>query len=493
LRSGDWLRFLKPKLSSIGHFGKSKTVNLRYFPSLGGHYKQEDWQPSILIGTSLGDINLVVTSYARMTLQTEQSICNWLANNLKEAAEEDVLLAFQRLMVEGKGINDPEISMAIEEIALSKEKSAQRDFLRILDQVCHQVITVWLVDGKPSLISQLIDAIGKIGDSKEQIYAKLPRRLHQLWKLYIQDVYYQRLLKLQIVVTRQSTSTNSQAPLAHLLDRYPFLYESSLLAEDATVEYLEIIQKTKRRAQRDYEFKLSKYLTFQIRKASLRQNPDPQKSIDPVVNPSLLKSRDLGSALQTFVSNSRHGNENPWDSACNFQAQIHSDLNFVDFKELLYKYLITDFDPTNQAQNSFKAKLKEYLRGVIPENHPKPLDELSQVRTYTQLLNFLVIDSAERPNHMVLINLVSNIGSTATVSLILKIILICPKAQTSLNHRLAILFNHYYASSQNDVTWLIKLLENWHIASTIHFGKIDTSLLKQILAKKSNSKTSVSV
>jgi hypothetical protein len=142
----------------------------------------------------------VVTSYIRMTPQTEQSICNWLAKSLQAATDEDVLSAFQCLMVEGKGITEPEISAAIEAIALSKEKSAQRDFLRILDQVCHQLITVWLIDGKPSLISQLIDEIGKIGDSKEQIYAKLPRRLHQLWKLYIQDVYYQRLLKLQIVV-----------------------------------------------------------------------------------------------------------------------------------------------------------------------------------------------------------------------------------------------------------------------------------------------------
>jgi hypothetical protein len=430
----------------------------------------------------------VVTSYARMTPQTEQSICNWLAQSLKDAGDEDVLMVFQRLLVEGKGITDPAIAAAIEEIALSKEKSAQRDFLRIFDQVCYQLITTWLIDGKPSLISQLIDEIGQTVNSKDQIYAKLPRRLNQLWKLYIQDVYYQRLLKLQIVVTRRSTSTNGQAPLSDLLDRYPFLYESSLLAEDATVEYLEIIQKTKRRAQRDYEFRLSKYLTFQIRKAALRQNPDPQKSIDSVPNPSLLKSRDLGSALQAFVSNSRHSPDTPWDSACNFQAQIHPNMTFADFKELLYRYLITDLDPASKAQNSFKTRLKEYLRGIIPENHAKALDELSQVRAYTQLLNFLIIDSAERPNHMVLINLVSNIGSTATIGIILKIILICPKAQTSLNHRLAILFNHYYASPQDDVSWLVKLLENWHIASTIHFGKIDTSLLKQILAKKAKPK-----
>jgi hypothetical protein len=426
----------------------------------------------------------VVTSYERMTPQTEQSICTWLAESLKQAADEDVILAFRHLLVEGKSLNDPSISAAIEEIALSKEKSAQRDFLRIIDQVCYHLITSWLVDGKPSLISQLIDEIGQISNGKEQIYAKLPRRLSQLWKLYVQDTYYQRLLKLQIVVTRQSTSTNGKAPLSDLLDRYPFLYESSLLAEDATIEYLEIIQKTKRRAQREYEFRLSKYLTFQIRKAALRQNPDPQRSIDPVANPTLLRSRDLGSALQSFVSNSRHGSENPWDSACSFQAQIYPGMTFVDFKELLYRYLITDLDPASQAQNGFKSKLKEYLRGIIPENHAKPLDELSQVRAYTQLLNFLVIDSAERPNHMVLINLVSNVGSTATIGIILKIILICPKAQTSLNHRLAILFNHYYNSPQDDVSWLMKMLENWHIASTIHFGKIDTSLLKQVLAKK---------
>jgi hypothetical protein len=203
----------------------------------------------------------------------------------------------------------------------------------------------------------------------------------------------------------------------------------------------------------------------------------------------LLRSRDLGSSLQSFVGRSRYSKETPYDGSCNFQSQLHSGMNFTDFKESLYRYLVSDLDPNSQAQNSFKGRLKDYLRNIIPENNAKPLDELSQVRAYTQLLNFLVIDSAERPNHMVLINLVSNIGSTATVSLILKIILICPKAQTSLNHRLAILFNHYSNSKQEDVQWLVKLLENWQIASTIHFGKIDTSLLQKILAKNKTPKS----
>jgi hypothetical protein len=426
----------------------------------------------------------VATSHIQTNQQVEQAICDRLAQIAQEASAEEVLQDFQRLLLEGKGNLEPQLTTAFEAVILSKEKNAQRDCLRLFDRACSQLITNWLAEGKPSSISQLVDLIGTIGSNKDQLYAKLPRRLQQLWKIYLQDSYYQKLLKIQIVVTRRSTNSLPNAPLSDLLDRYPFLYESSLLAEDASVEYVEIIQKTKRRAQRDYEFRLSRYLTFQIRKASLKQNPDPQKSIEPVPNPSVLKSRDLGSALQSFVGRSRYSKETAYDSACNFQSQMHSGMNFADFKESLYRYLVNDLDPNSQAQNGFKSRLKEYLRGVIPENHSKPLDELSQVRTYTQLLNFLVIDSAERPNHMVLINLVSNMGSTATVSLILKVILICPKAQTSLNHRLAILFNHYYNSKQEDVQWLIKLLENWQIASTIHFGKIDTSLLQKILAKK---------
>jgi hypothetical protein len=437
-----------------------------------------------------GESISVTTSYIQTNQQVGQAICDWLAQIVQEASADEVLQDFRLLLVEGKGAVDPELAKTFEEVMLSKEKNSQRDCLKILDRACSQLITTWLSEGKSDSISQLVDLIGEVGKNKDQIYAKLPRRLQQLWKLYLQDSYYQKLLKIQIVVTHRSNSTTLTSPLSDLLDRYPFLYESSLLAEDTSVEYVEIVQKNKRRAQRDYEFRLSKYLTFQIRKASLKQNPDPQKLLEPVLNPSLLKSRDLGSSLQSFVGRSRFSKETPYDSACNFQSQLHSGMNFAEFKELLYRYLVSDLDPNSQAQNSFKGRLKEYLRGIIPENHAKPLDELSQVRAYTQLLNFLVIDSAERPNHMVLINLVSNMGSTATVSLVLKVILICPKAQTSLNHRLAILFNHYYVSKQEDVQWLVKLLENWQIASTIHFGKIDTSLLQKILAKGKNKSSS---
>jgi hypothetical protein len=422
----------------------------------------------------------MVTSSWKPNLQIEKSICDWLESFLEEDSSDISLQLFQRLLIEGKGSDNPEIALAVEEMALSKDKSIERDFVRILDRCCYCLIASWMVAGKPSLVSQLIDGIAAIGSNKDPVYAKLHRRLQIHWKAYVQEGYFLRLCKLQIILTKRSTDPNAEPVMAHLLDRYPFLYESNLLAEDASKEYLEVVQKHKRRSQRDYEFRFSQYLTYQIRKAYLRQNPDSGKSIAAVANPTLLKSRDLGNALQAFIGKPKEG-DSYWDSACHFQSIMQQPMTFAEFKENLYKYLSKDLGPSKYVQSGFKPKLKDHLRGILPENHGKPVDELSQVRTYTQLLNFLIIDSAERPNHVMLIDMISNFGSTATAGLILKIILICPKAQTSLNHRLSILFNHYYNSPQTEVSWLMKLLENWLIASSIHFGKVDTSMLKQIL------------
>ncbi len=422
----------------------------------------------------------MVTSSWQSNSSIATSIGSWLESRLLESTTDETLVLFQSLFIEGTGHPDQLVAVAVEELALSKEKSAEREFLRIIDQSCYQLITQWLMAGHTSLVSQLMDIIVKLENGHEQIYAKLPRRLNHLWKLYAKSEYFQRLHKLHNIVTKRSTDSNAQQIMGTLIDRYPFLYESNLLAEDVPKDYLELIQKIKRRSQRDYEFRFSQYLTYQIRKARLKQHPDPQKTIVPVANPTLLKSRDFGLSLQSFVGQPEDG-DNYRDSSCAFLLLMQQPMTFAEFKESLYAYLSKDLNSSVYAQHSFKNRLKKQLRGVLPENHTKPLDELSQVRTYTQLLNFLVIDSAERPNHVVLINLVSNLGSAATVGLLLKIIFICPKAQTSLNHRLSILFNHYYHASRDQVPWLIKFLENWQAASSIHFGKVDSSLLKQIM------------
>ncbi|NEP19691.1 MAG: hypothetical protein F6J97_22845, partial [Leptolyngbya sp. SIO4C1] len=46
-----------------------------------------------------------------------------------------------------------------------------------------------------------------------------------------------------------------------------------------------------------------------------------------------------------------------------------------------------------------------------------------------------------------------------------------------LERRFSVLFGHYEASSQEAVSWLIKVLENLNVALSLNFGSLDLSYL----------------
>jgi hypothetical protein len=102
------------------------------------------------------------------------------------------------------------------------------------------------------------------------------------------------------------------------------------------------------------------------------------------------------------------------------------------------------------------------------------------VRTCSQLLNFLVVESPQRPQHYVFVDLISNLGPTLATGLLLKIILICRKVKPYLEKRFSILFNHYESSSRDAVQWLVQAMENLNVALSTNFSTIDLSFINQI-------------
>jgi hypothetical protein len=111
----------------------------------------------------------------------------------------------------------------------------------------------------------------------------------------------------------------------------------------------------------------------------------------------------------------------------------------------------------------------------LPEVDSQKPSEFLTIRTCSSLLNFLILDPAQPLNHYIFMDLVTNIGATDTVGLLLKLLLICPKIRPSLEKRLSLLVDHYESLSMSRVPWLVKVLENFQIASIAHFGKADLS------------------
>jgi hypothetical protein len=96
------------------------------------------------------------------------------------------------------------------------------------------------------------------------------------------------------------------------------------------------------------------------------------------------------------------------------------------------------------------------------------------------LLNFLVVESPQKPNHFIFVDLISNIGSTLTTGLLLKIVLICRKVKPCLEKRFSILFNHYELCRRDGVQWLVEAMETLNLALSTNFSTIDLSFVNQI-------------
>jgi hypothetical protein len=122
--------------------------------------------------------------------------------------------------------------------------------------------------------------------------------------------------------------------------------------------------------------------------------------------------------------------------------------------------------------------LYKQLQNTLPQSDSQKFSDFLLVRTCSQLLNFLVVESPQRPNHFVLIDLISNVGPPLTTGLLLKIVLLCRKVKPYLERRFSILFNHYESSTRDAVHWLVKGLENVNLALSTNFGAVDLSFIR---------------
>jgi hypothetical protein len=163
------------------------------------------------------------------------------------------------------------------------------------------------------------------------------------------------------------------------------------------------------------------------------------------------------------------------DAARMFLQQSQTS-KFGEFKQELYDYLKTSVDPS-YGHRKFNKLLTYQLKNISPQNDDQQINEFLIIRTCSQLLNFLVLESSAHPQHFVFIDLINNLGPLITTGLLLKVLLICRKVKPYLEKRFSILFGHYETVAQNNVEWLVKMFENFNIALSMIFGKTDISPL----------------
>jgi hypothetical protein len=389
-----------------------------------------------------------------------------------------VLDRFRTLFIEGVTYTDARIYSTIESLAF--DRTAEQNFPLIINRCCYILVNYWQmqIDGKP-FIASLVGMLENLNDVR-MTYSRVVRRLRQLLQLYLQGEDYPKLRRLNLLLNGELDRHNKVAeqPLGMLINRYPYLYEHSLVSEERTKENVDTIKRVQFNLKQQQEQNLSRYLTYQIRRARVKSQlgREAANEMSQVPNPTLLSTRELGHAFGQF-SGKVEGDCTYRDLSRCFTARIESQPTIKSFKADLYDYIISGVD-SSYGQRSFNDRLFKTIDNILPDRSYQRLDELSLLRTCTHVLNHLVIESPQNPQHFVFIDMISNLGSVFTTGLLLKIVLICHKVKPLLESRLSMLFNHYESSQCKGVPWLVKSLETWNVAGAIHFGKIDTSSLQ---------------
>nr|WP_242029027.1 MULTISPECIES: hypothetical protein [unclassified Coleofasciculus] len=371
--------------------------------------------------------------------------------------------------------------MALERITTSKQ--AEQEFRFILNRCCHILINRWQMH--PNLQASIPDLVEifQTPPVMGTVRSRGARRLRELVRIFNQTEQYLTLRRLAQVMSQAAEATgNDSKPLGSLIRRYPYLYEHCLLSEDSSYEHQQTVRQIQSRIQRGFEVDLSQYVTYQVRRAQVSRQTCPsqrERIIQPVTNPTLLSDRELGVALKQFYGKVE-GSHTYRDLSQRFLTHTSQTPSYRAFKWDLYEYLTASIDP-EFGKRQFNERLYAQLKNTLPNSDSQRPSEFLIVRTCSQLLNFLVVESPQRPNHYVFVDLITNLGATFTTGLLLKIVLLCRKVKPYLEKRFSILFNHYESYARDGVPWLIKSLENLNVALSLHFGDADVSCLSQIL------------
>ncbi|MDB9529390.1 hypothetical protein PN498_25590 [Oscillatoria sp. CS-180] len=404
----------------------------------------------------------------------EQALYNHLLESVEQETPEQLINRFKSLFIDGVGYSDPEAVIALDQIVSSGE--IEEYFHFILNRCCHILLNRW--HSRPQLqyaVPLLIDVfdLEPCREIRDYGRTRQVRQLRQVVGKFSETEQYLTLKRLARLVNADRLTNNQNRPLGNLIQRYPYLYEHCLVSEGSPEEHYKNIRRIQAKAQRQFEVNLSQYVTYRVRQARLKRQtsePDILSRLRPIDNPTLLSDRELVSSLNQFSGKVDHGRSYA-DSAQVF-LQRNQMSSFGEFKRDLYEHLSASIDPA-YGSRKFNKLLSCQLENIFPQNEEQQISDFLVIRTCSQLLNFMVLESPICPQHFVFIDLINNLGPLLATSLLLKVVLICRKIRPYLERRFSILFNHYEAVSQNNVEWLVKMFENLNVAFSVTFGSID--------------------
>lgn len=402
----------------------------------------------------------------------EQRLYDHLLNLVQTESPQALNERFRLLFVEGTGYPDLAFQQDLDRLIQSNPST--QEFCFILNRCCHILINRW--QSRPQHHGAITELISSFDSTPTRPVtadfgrSRIIKQQRTLIQEFQQTEQYLTLKRLATVLQPAPTETDS---FGTLIRRYPYLYEHCLVSEGTPDIQQASIRQLQADRQKQFEIDLSKYVTYQVRRNS------SDRAIHPVENPTLLDNCSLSAALHQFTGKI-NGNDTCREVAQRFLTHCQEVRSYKEFKAELYHYLTTSVNPA-YGKRHFNQQLGNLLINTYPQSDSQLLTDFLMVRTCSQLLNFLVVESIHRPQHFVFVDLLSNLGATSTTQLLLQIVLLCRRIKPYLEKRFSILFHHYESYTCDRVQWLIAAMENLQLALSTNFSALNLCFVNQLV------------
>lgn len=370
---------------------------------------------------------------------------------------------FRALFIEAFPYTEREVWSALLDLIARPE--ADREFKYTLNRCCYTLINPWST--QPSdhwAIARLIALFEELSEVEPK--SRDSRRLRTLVHDFTNTDQYATLNRLRQFFESangpeaETSHTLQEKPLGTRIRSYPFLYDNSLLTKDSTQEQKQNILALRSREEANLRLQLIRY----------QSASDGHTSNRRVNNPTLLDDTELKAAFSHYTGKV-DGHRTQHDLACWFSTYSKTARSFKDFKEEFVDYLmypIVAIEP-KYGSNHFTRRLRQYLQETLSEFNGQPLNNFIVVETCRKLLNFLVVDSPNRPVFRNFRQLLNDLGHTLTVGLLLRVVLFCSAAKPWLERCFSVLFNCHEQRVCQDVPWLVDALEHTNVALISNF------------------------
>jgi hypothetical protein len=422
------------------------------------------------------------------TKKEQQEIYEHFLDCVKTESPIQVIERFNYLFIKGSGYQDNQIRLALETIV--NAANAELEFPLFLNRCCHIIVNRWQMH--PQLKIEIVELVALLERAlpPSGAISRTARNLRQLVKNFLTTEHYLKIQRLARLIDGSQEPGNRRIEIisnsvGDLIQRYPYLHQHCLLSEGSSTGFQQTVQTIQTGIQNSYELSLAQYVTHRVRLVqtikkykAANQTKIPKRLIQPVNNPTLLSDRELDRALRHYTGKVEK-NCSYYDLSKSFLTHSSQIRSYKEFKADLYQYIISGVD-ANYGEHQFNHKLAQYLQNTLTDFDDRELDEFLTLRTYCQLFKFLVVDSKSSSNHERYLDLVTYLGETKTIGLLLKLVLLCTKVKPYLEQRFSILFSHYESVAENEAPWLIKSLENLQVAFSVYFGQADFSLIQII-------------